>query len=158
MTKKLTHIDKEGKLKMVDVSRKGTTLREAVAGGSIRMEKETLKLITDKKVSKGDVLETARLAGIMAAKKTCDLIPLCHQINLSTVSVDFKVDKRKSLIDIEAKAKCKGQTGVEMEALVAASTAALTIYDMCKAVDRGMVISDIMLLKKSGGKSGSWKR
>ncbi len=158
MTKKLTHIDKEGKVNMVDVSRKRSTLREAVAGGSIKMEKETLKLITDKKVAKGDVLETARLAGIMAAKKTCDLIPLCHQINLSTVSIDFKVDKKKSRIDIEAKAKCKGQTGVEMEALVAASTAALTIYDMCKAVDRGMVISDIMLLKKNGGKSGSWKR
>jgi cyclic pyranopterin phosphate synthase len=158
MTKKLTHIDKEGKVKMVDVSRKSSTLREAVAGGSIKMEKETLKLITDKKAAKGDVLETARLAGIMAAKKTCDLIPLCHQLNLSTVSIDFKVDKRRSRIDIEAKAKCKGQTGVEMEALMAASTAALTIYDMCKAVDRGMVISDIMLLKKNGGKSGSWKR
>ncbi len=156
--KKLTHIDKDGKVNMVDVSQKCSTLREAVAGGSISMEKDTLKLITDKKAAKGDVLETARLAGIMAAKKTCDLIPLCHQINLTTVSIEFKIDKRKSRINIEAKAKCKGETGVEMEALVAASTAALTIYDMCKAVDRGMVISDIMLLKKSGGKSGTWKR
>lgn len=156
--KKLTHIDKEGKVKMVDVSKKGATLREAVAAGSVHMDKDTLKLITDKKVAKGDVLETARLAGIMAAKKTCDLIPLCHQLNLSSVSIDFKVDKRRSRINIETKAKCKGRTGVEMEALVAASTAALTIYDMCKAVDRGMVISDIMLMKKSGGKSGKWKR
>jgi cyclic pyranopterin phosphate synthase len=156
--KKLTHIDKKGRIKMVDVSNKGTTLREAVAAGSIKMEKETLKLITDKNVAKGDVLETARLAGIMAAKKTCELIPLCHQLNLSTVSIDFKVDKRRSRINIETKAKCKGWTGVEMEALVAASTAALTNYDMCKAVDKGMIISDIMLMKKTGGKSGEWKR
>ncbi len=156
--KKLTHLDKEGKVNMVDVSKKSSTMREAVAGGSIKMEKATLQLITDKKAAKGDVLETARLAGIMAAKKTCDIIPLCHQINLSTVSIDFKVNKRSNKIDIEAKAKCNGQTGVEMEALVAASTAALTIYDMCKAVDKGMIISDIMLMKKSGGKSGTWKR
>lgn len=156
--KKLTHIDKEGKIKMVDVSKKTSTLREAVASGSISMEKETLKLITEGTIAKGNVLEAARLAGIMAAKKTPDLIPLCHQLNLSSVTVDFTIDKKKSMINIEAKAKCKGQTGVEMEALVAASVAALTIYDMCKAVDKGMVISDIMLLKKSGGKSGKWKR
>lgn len=158
MTKKLTHIDKAGKVKMVDVSEKKTTLREAVASGSISMEKETLKLITEGKIAKGNALETARLAGIMAAKKTCEIIPLCHQLNLSSVTVDLKIDKKKSRINIEAKAKCKGETGVEMEALVAASTAALTIYDMCKAVDKGMVISDIMLLKKTGGKSGKWER
>ncbi|MDO8283330.1 MAG: cyclic pyranopterin monophosphate synthase MoaC [Thermodesulfovibrionia bacterium] len=156
--KKLTHIDEEGRMNMVDVSGKSSTLREAIASGSISMEKETLKLITDGKITKGNVLEAARLAGIMAAKKTCELIPLCHQINLSTVSIDFKIDRKKSRINIEAKAKCKGETGVEMEALVAASAAALTIYDMCKAVDRGMVISDIMLIKKSGGKSGTWER
>ncbi|MBI4824895.1 MAG: cyclic pyranopterin monophosphate synthase MoaC [Nitrospirae bacterium] len=156
--KKLTHIDEEGRMKMVDVSGKNITLREAVASGAVNMKKETLKLVTDGKITKGNVLEAARLAGIMAAKKTCDIIPLCHQINLSTVSVDFKIDKKKNRINIEAKAKCKGETGVEMEALVAASTAALTIYDMCKAVDKGMVISDIMLMKKSGGKSGKWER
>lgn len=156
--KKLTHIDEEGRMKMVDVSGKNITLREAVAAGTVHMKKETLSLITDGKITKGNVLEAARLAGIMAAKKTCDIIPLCHQINLSTVSVDFIIDKKKSKINIEATAKCKGETGVEMEALVAASTAALTIYDMCKAVDRGMVISDIMLMKKSGGKSGKWER
>ncbi|MBI4843024.1 MAG: cyclic pyranopterin monophosphate synthase MoaC [Nitrospirae bacterium] len=156
--KRLTHMDKKGRVKMVDVSEKKSTLREAAASGAVIMNKETLKLITDKKITKGDVLETARLAGIMAAKKACDIIPLCHQLNLLSVGIEFKADKRKGRIDIEAKAKCKGETGVEMEALVAASVAALTIYDMCKAVDRGMVISDIMLLKKSGGKSGTWER
>jgi len=156
--KKLTHFDKKGQARMVDVSSKEATQREAVARGSVYMKSETLKLITDKKISKGDVFETARLAGIMAAKRTCELIPLCHQLNLSSVAVDFDIDKRKNKVDIEAKAKCTGQTGVEMEALVAVSVAALTIYDMCKAVDRAMVISDILLMEKRGGKSGEWKR
>jgi len=156
--KKLTHFDKKGKVTMVDVSDKTATLREAVAKGTVYMKRETLNLITDKKIAKGDVFETARLAGIMAAKRTCELIPLCHQLNLTSVTVDFKTNKRKSKIDIEARAKCVGQTGVEMEALVAASVAALTIYDMCKAVDRGMIISEIMLMEKRGGKSGEWKR
>lgn len=156
--KKLSHIDKDGKASMVDVTGKTTTHREAVAKGAICMKKETLKLITDHRISKGNVFETARLAGIMAAKKTYSLIPLCHQLNLTNVSVDFKADKRRNKVDIEAKAICIGQTGVEMEALTAVSVAALTIYDMCKAVDKAMIISDILLLKKSGGKSGEWKR
>ncbi|MBI5410149.1 MAG: cyclic pyranopterin monophosphate synthase MoaC [Nitrospirae bacterium] len=156
--KKLTHIDKEGKAKMVDVSNKPATGREALAKGAVFMKKETLRLITDNKIAKGNVFETARLAGIMAAKKTCDLIPLCHQLNLTSVSVDFSIDMKQNKVDIEAKAKCTGQTGVEMEALTAVSIAALTIYDMCKAVDKGMIISDIMLMEKRGGKSGAWKR
>ena len=143
---------------MVDVGDKPSTQREAVASGSIYMKKETLKLITSNHIAKGNVFETARLAGIMAAKKTCDLIPLCHQLNLSTVAVDFKVDRKQNKVDIEAKAKCTGQTGVEMEALTAVSVAALTVYDMCKAVDKGMIISDIKLMEKLGGKSGEWKR
>jgi len=156
--KKLSHIDKDGKASMVDVTGKTAPHREAVAKGAICMNKETLKLITDNRISKDKNIETARHAGIMAAKRTYSLIPLCHQLNLTKVSVDFKVDKRRNKVDIEAKAICIGQTGVEMEALTAVSVAALTIYDMCKAVDKAMIISDILLLKKSGGKSGEWKR
>ncbi len=143
---------------MVDVSGKPLTLREAVATGSVHMKKQTLKLITDKKISKGDVFETARLAGIVSSKRTSDLIPLCHPLAIASVTLDFNIDKKNNKIDIEAKVKNTGQTGVEMEALMAVSVAALTIYDMCKAVDRGIVISDIMLLEKRGGKSGVWKR
>ncbi len=143
---------------MVDVSGKPLTLREAVAKGSVHMKKQTLKLITDKKISKGDVFETARLAGIMSAKRTSDLIPLCHPLAIASVTLDFNIDKKNNKIDIEAKVKNTGQTGVEMEAVMAVSVAALTIYDMCKAVDRGIVISDIMLMEKRGGKSGVWKR
>ncbi len=156
--KKLTHIDKEGKASMVDVGSKVSTKREAVARGSVYMEKKTLDLICNQKIAKGNVFETARLAGIMAAKKTPELIPLCHQLNLSTVKVDFKPDKKNNKVEIESIAKCTGQTGVEMEALTAVSVAALTIYDMCKAVDKGMTISDVMLVEKRGGKSGEWKR
>lgn len=159
--KKLSHLDKKGRVKMVDVGSKPATEREAVARGSVYMKKQTLKLITDKSRiigTKGDVFETARLAGIMAAKKTCELIPLCHQINLTSVAVDFTIDKKKNKVDIETRAKCTGRTGVEMEALMAVSASALTIYDMCKAVDRGIIISDIMLMEKRGGKSGEWKR
>jgi len=156
--KKLTHIDREGKATMVDVSDKSSTKRDAVACGCVHMKKETLSLITSDNIAKGNVFETARLAGIMAAKKTCGLIPLCHQLNLTSVAVDFKVDRKNNKVDIRAKAKCIGQTGVEMEALTAVSVAALTIYDMCKAVDKGMIISDIKLMEKRGGKSGEWKR
>ena len=156
--KKLTHIDSKGRASMVDVTGKAETERVAIAGGSVQMKKATLNLITDNQIAKGNVFETARLAGIMAAKKTSDLIPLCHPLNITSVSVDFKPVKSRNRIDITATAKCTGQTGVEMEALTAASVAALTIYDMCKAVDKAMVISEIMLLKKSGGKSGVWKR
>ncbi len=154
----LTHFDKKGRAKMVDVGGKPATAREAVAKGAVYIEKETLKLITGRKISKGDVFETARLAGIMAAKKTHELIPLCHPLNITSVSVDFDIEKKKNRVGIEARVKCTGQTGVEMEALTAVSVAALTIYDMCKAVDRGMVLSDIMLMEKRGGKSGEWKR
>ncbi len=157
-TKKLTHIDKEGKASMVDVSNKPETVREAVARGCVHMQKETLTLIRGNKVAKGNVFETARLAGIMAAKKTFELIPLCHQLNLSSVAIDFTVNIKAATIEIEATAKCPGQTGVEMEALTAVSVSALTIYDMCKAVDRAMIISDIRLMGKKGGKSGEWKR
>ncbi|MBI4710622.1 MAG: cyclic pyranopterin monophosphate synthase MoaC [Nitrospirae bacterium] len=156
--KKLTHFDKKGRARMVDVGGKPSTVREAVARGAVYLKKITLKLITDKKISKGDVFETARLAGIMSAKKTHELIPLCHPLNITSVCVDFDIDKKKNKVSVEARVKCTGQTGVEMEALTAVSAAALTIYDMCKAVDRGMVISDIMLMEKRGGKSGEWKR
>ncbi|MBI5675657.1 MAG: cyclic pyranopterin monophosphate synthase MoaC [Nitrospirae bacterium] len=156
--KKLTHIDNEGQAKMVDVGAKPATQREATARGAVYMKMETLRLITNKKIAKGNVFEIARLAGIMAAKRTCELIPLCHQLNLTSVSVDLDIDRRKNKVDIEAKVKCTGQTGVEMEALTAVSVAALTIYDMCKAVDKAMVLSDIMLIEKRGGKSGEWKK
>ena len=155
---KLTHLDAKGRAKMVDVGGKPSTLREAVASGAVYMKKETLRLIEAGKIVKGNVFGTARLAGIMAAKRTGELIPLCHQLNLHNVSVDFNTDHKRNRVVIEARAKCTGQTGVEMEALTAVSVAALTVYDMCKAVDRGMVISDIMLLEKRGGRSGEWKR
>lgn len=158
MKKKLSHLDDRGRARMVDVSGKSRTQREAVARGAVRMKKQTLDLITKKEVTKGDVFETARLAGIMAAKKTDELIPLCHQLNLTSVTVDFNTDRKGNTVHIEARVKSAGQTGVEMEALTAVSVAALTIYDMCKAVDRAMIISDVMLIRKSGGKSGTWKR
>lgn len=156
--KKLSHFDKQGRAKMVDVTVKPVTNRKAVARGSIYMRPETLQLILDSKVPKGDVLTLSRIAGIMAAKKTGELIPLCHPLNITSVDVDFTLDDEKSRIDIEARVKTSGQTGVEMEALSAVSVAALTVYDMCKAVDREMVISDIMLVEKSGGRSGIFKR
>lgn len=156
--KKLSHIDKKGTARMVDISSKSATRREAVASGAVYMKKKTLSLITSKKISKGNVFETARLAGVMAAKRTSELIPLCHPLNITSISVDFSVDKKKNMVNIETKAKTTGLTGVEMEALMAVSIAALTIYDMCKAVDKSAVISDIMLVEKRGGKSGGYKR
>ena len=157
--KKLSHFDEQGKAIMVDVSEKDDTLREAKAGGSVFMKPETFRLIMDKQIAKGDVLGVARIAGIMAAKKTPDLIPMCHPLSISSIQVDFFPAEEKSRIDIEAKVKIKGKTGVEMEALTAVTVAALTIYDMCKAVDREIVISNIHLKEKSGGKSGhfQWK-
>jgi cyclic pyranopterin phosphate synthase len=154
--KKLTHFDDTGNARMVDVGAKDVTERIAVAGASVTMQAATLKLIRDKKAAKGDVLAVAQLAGIMAAKKTPDLIPLCHPLALSSVDVQLSIDTKRRAVDIEATCKLKGRTGVEMEALTAASVAALTVYDMCKSVDRGMVISDVRLLHKSGGKSGTW--
>ncbi len=155
---KLTHVDKQGRAKMVDVTEKPVTQREAVAKGSIYMKSETLKLIQDNKVPKGDVLCVARTAGIMAAKKTSEFIPMCHPLNITSVSIDFDFDSKKNGIDIEARVKVEGRTGVEMEALTAVAAAALTVYDMCKAADKEMVISDIMLLEKRGGRSGIFKR
>lgn len=142
---------------MVDVGDKDVTERVATAAASIRMAPETLQLIQDGDAKKGDVLGVARLAGIMAAKKTSDLIPLCHPLALSNVTVEFIIDEAESMIEVRATCKLKGRTGVEMEALTAASIAALTIYDMCKAVDRGMTIMNTRLLKKSGGKSGPYE-
>ena len=158
MTSRFTHFDKDGKARMVDVSDKPVTMREAVARGLVSMKKSTLELIRNSKISKGDVLGVARVAGIMAAKKTSALIPMCHPLNITSVEIDFDVDLQNSRIQIESRAKVTGSTGVEMEALTAVSVAALTIYDMCKAVDREMIISDIMLLEKRGGKSGIFKR
>jgi len=155
---KLSHIDKKGRPKMVDVGSKPLTERIAVAKGSVYMKKETFNLIKAGKAAKGDVLNVAKLAGIMAAKRTSEIIPLCHPLNITSVDIDFRLDAKKSKVEIESRVKVTGQTGVEMEALTAVSAAALTIYDMCKAVDKGMIISDIMLMEKRGGKSGIFKR
>ncbi|MFA5309232.1 MAG: cyclic pyranopterin monophosphate synthase MoaC [Dehalococcoidales bacterium] len=153
--KKLTHLDDAGRPRMVDVTTKAETARVAIAKGLVRMRPATFKLIMSGGMAKGDVLTTAQLAGIMAAKKTPDLIPLCHPILIGSVTVDFTPDEADSTIGIAATVQSTGQTGVEMEALTAVSVAALTIYDMCKAVDRGMKIENIRLVKKSGGKSGA---
>jgi cyclic pyranopterin phosphate synthase len=153
---KLTHFDKKGRAKMVDVSKKAETLREAVVRGSIFMNPETFKKMMSGEISKGDVFAVAKVAGIMAAKKTSEIIPMCHPLHLSHVEINFFPFENESRIDIEARVKIKAQTGVEMEGFVAVATAGLTIYDMCKAIDRGMVISDIHLVKKTGGKSGTF--
>jgi cyclic pyranopterin phosphate synthase len=153
---KLTHLNDAGEAHMVDVSAKAETERVAKAGARVLLQKSTLDLILSGQAAKGDVLATARIAGIMAAKKTSDLIPLCHPLALSQVTVELTPDPAGNAIDIVATCKLKGRTGVEMEALTAASVAALTIYDMVKAVDRGMQITDLRLLHKSGGKSGDF--
>jgi len=142
---------------MVDVSAKSETERETVAIAIISMKPETLRLILEGDVKKGDVLGVARLAGIMGAKRTPELIPLCHPVNLSSVAVELRADAERSTVEITATCKTNGRTGVEMEALTAVSVAALTVYDMCKAVDRGMTIGELRLLKKSGGKSGTYE-
>jgi cyclic pyranopterin phosphate synthase len=156
--KKLTHLDKQGRAKMVDVTEKPETMREAVATGSVHMKSETLRLIRDKKVPKGDVLCVSRVAGIMAAKKAGELIPMCHPLNITSVDIDFDLDDKNNKIGIKARVKITGRTGVEMEALTAVSAAALTMYDMCKAADKEMIISEIMLLEKRGGRSGLFRR
>lgn len=153
-----THLDKEGKAQMVDISGKVPTPRTAVASGSVYMKPETFRRIMNHEIAKGDVLGVAKIAGVMAAKKTGDLIPLCHPINLTNVSITFTPVERENRIEIQAEVKTLDRTGVEMEALTAVSIAALTIYDMCKAVDKGMEISEIKLLKKSGGRSGTYIR
>ncbi len=154
----LTHLDSSGKARMVDVGKKEHTQREATATGAVRMKPATLKLIIEGKMPKGDVLAVARIAGIMAAKKTPELIPLCHPIALTSVHVELTPNKKSSCMEISATASTVGPTGVEMEALTAVSTAALALYDMCKAVDKEMEITSIVLQEKKGGKSGHFKR
>jgi indole-3-glycerol phosphate synthase len=153
----LSHVDSEGRARMVDVSEKDETDRVAIAGARVVMRPETLARIQAGEIAKGDVLATARLAGIMAAKRTAELIPLCHPLALTSVAIDLECEPDRSAVEITATCRLKGRTGVEMEALTAASVAALTVYDMCKAIDRGMVVTDLRLLKKSGGKSGDYE-
>lgn len=152
----LTHLDESGAARMVDVGAKDVTERLAVARGAVRMMPATLAAIRDGDVPKGDVLGTARVAGIMAAKRTPDIIPLCHPLLLSQVAVDLQLDDAASQVVITATVRCRGKTGVEMEALTAVAAAALTVYDMAKALEKGMVIGEIRLLEKRGGKSGEW--
>lgn len=157
LVERFSHIDSSGRAKMVDVTEKDDTKREALAWGTVTMKPETLQLIREGKIEKGAVLETARVAGIMAVKRTWELIPMCHQLLITGIDIEFEfVDDRT--IGIRATVRTTGKTGVEMEALTGVSVAALTIYDMCKAVDKGMVISDIKLLRKTGGKSGTYVR
>ncbi len=155
---KLTHFNQAGEAHMVDIADKASTARRAVAAGRIVMQAQTLELIQQGKHKKGDVLGVARIAGIMATKRTADLVPMCHPLTLTHVSVEFETDAGQSAIECTVTAETTGRTGVEMEALNGVQVTLLTIYDMCKAVDRGMVISDVRLLQKSGGKSGLWQR
>jgi len=155
-SEKLTHIDEDGKAQMVDVGYKEDTNRSATASGKVFMDIETINALKKQEFEKGDVLGVARVAGIQAAKKTSDLIPLCHPLVINFVSVDFKIKERH--VEIEATVKTFGKTGVEIEALTACSVAALTIYDMCKAVDKSITIEEVKLLEKTGGKSGNWYR
>ena len=152
----LTHFNAEGRARMVDVSDKQVTLREAAAGGTVSVNAETFGLIMRGEMKKGDVLGVAQVAGIMAAKRTPDIIPMCHPIVITGVDISFAPDESRCLIDIEATVRCKGETGVEMEALTAVSAAALTIYDMCKSVQKDIRITNIRLLRKGGGKSGEY--
>ena len=156
--KELTHFNREGRAHMVDVGNKEDTQRVAIAEGAIIMQPETLSMIKDNKIAKGDVLGVAQVAGIMAAKKTSEIIPMCHPLMLTGVDVNFLINENENKIIIQSKVKTVGKTGVEMEALTAGAAAGLTIYDMCKAVDRGMAIESIYLLEKSGGKSGHFLR
>ncbi|TWG84250.1 cyclic pyranopterin monophosphate synthase subunit MoaC [Cupriavidus gilardii J11] len=153
---KLTHFDTSGQAHMVDVGNKDTTHRVAIATGTIEMAPSTFALVRDGTAKKGDVLGIARVAGIMATKRTADLIPLCHPLALTKVALDFALDDARHAVTCTVRAETRGQTGVEMEALTGVQVALLTIYDMCKAVDRGMVMGDIRLLEKHGGKSGDW--
>ena len=151
----LTHINEQGRARMVDVSEKNITLRTAEAYGAIHMDKETVEMIKSGGIKKGDVLAVAQVGGIMAAKRTSDIIPMCHPINTTGIDISFNINSDN--IEIFSRVKCKGETGVEMEALTAVSAAALTIYDMCKALQKDMVISEIKLISKTGGKSGDYK-
>ncbi|QZP17191.1 cyclic pyranopterin monophosphate synthase MoaC [Methylophilales bacterium] len=153
-----THIDENGDATMVDVSKKDDTLRDAIAQGSIILNKEIINAIIKNRNKKGDVLSTSRLAGIQAAKRTSDLIPLAHNLNLTKIEIEFSIDDERNIINCKSLVRCFGKTGVEMEALTSVSVALLTIYDMCKSFSKNLSISKIMLLKKSGGKSGNWSR
>ena len=157
MEQDFSHFDKNGNAIMVDVTEKVSTKREAVAIGSIQVSKIVMENIQNRTVEKGDVLSVARIAGIMATKRTGDLIPLCHPLMLTNSSIDFELDIEKNIIRVRCTAKLEGKTGVEMEALTGATVALLTIYDMCKAIDKGMIIERIYLLKKTGGKSGNYE-
>jgi len=152
----LTHFNNEGRAKMVDVSEKQSTPREAVAGGTVNVNQETFKMIMHGEVSKGDVLAVAQVAGVMAAKHTSGIIPMCHPIAITGIDISFSADEERSAIDITATVRCRGETGVEMEALTAVTVTALTIYDMCKAAQKDIEISNIRLLRKTGGKSGEY--
>ena len=154
----LSHLDEQGRARMVDVSGKEVTNRIAIARGTIHMRSETLDLILEDKIEKGDVFSVARVAGIMAAKKTAELIPMCHPLNLTAVELELTPAREPARVDIEATVRVTGKTGVEMEAMTAVAVAGLTIYDMCKAVDREMTLGEIRLAKKSGGKSGTFIR
>jgi len=158
MAEELSHLDAEGRARMVDVGEKPITRRVCVARGEVRMAPETLARISEGTFPKGDVLATARLAGIQAAKRTDEWIPLCHSLSLDAVEIGLVPDPAGSRVVIQARAQAHGRTGVEMEALVAVSAAGLTIYDMCKAIDRGMTLGEVQLVSKSGGKSGEWTR
>jgi cyclic pyranopterin phosphate synthase len=158
MSRSLTHLDSEGRARMVNVGEKAVTERVCVARGAVRMAPETLALITEGKIPKGDVLTTARLAGIQAGKRTHEWIPLCHMLPLDGLDVELVPEAEPARLRIEARASVHARTGVEMEALVAVSAAGLTVYDMCKAVDRGMVLEGVHLVRKTGGKSGTWER
>jgi len=153
----LTHLDAQGRARMVDVSQKPVTVREAIARGCVRMQAQTLNAIQRGEIAKGEVLAVARVAGVMAAKRTAELIPMCHPLPIQVVVVDFRVGD-PGMLQIEARVKVEAKTGVEMEALTAVSAAALTVYDMCKAIDRDMIISDIHLVEKRGGRSGTFRR
>jgi len=157
MKNKLTHTNKNGKANMVDVSEKGVSIRTAEAYSEVKINNEVLKAIQENNLKKGDVLTVAKLAGIQAAKKTAELIPLCHNIFITKINVELKLNKEKKSVEIRSFAKTESKTGIEMEALTAASVAALTVYDMCKAIDKSMVISETKLISKTGGKSGTYK-
>jgi len=158
VTKRSSHFDERGRARMVDVGEKGTTAREAVAAGVVRLSREAFDAVVEARAVKGDVLGVARIAGIQAAKRTADWIPLAHPLPIESVEIDFTPDPDGPAIEIEARVRVTGKTGVEMEALVAVSAAALTVYDMCKSIDRAMTIDGVCLVRKSGGKSGTYQR
>jgi cyclic pyranopterin phosphate synthase len=155
--RRLSHVDEKGRARMVDVGDKAVTRREAIARCEVRMQPATLTMIQKGKIAKGEVLAVARVAGIMAAKRTSEIIPMCHPLAIEVASIELR-PKKRGVLEIEATVRVSGKTGVEMEALTAVTAAALTVYDMCKAVDRGMVIGEVCLVEKSGGRSGRWRR